>query len=116
MLPTSVFSSVGRVICKFIILAISVSLYNDYHKLLLCFLPIQATLELQKSALKPGTRVVIIDDVLAIGGTMSSAAKLCKQASLDVIGAGVLLEVAACNGGVKLDEMGLKWFSILKCD
>lgn len=73
-------------------------------------------MELQKSALNPGSRVVLIDDVLAIGGTMSSAAILCKEASLNVLGAGVLLEVKACNGGEKLDKMDLRWFSILKVD
>ncbi|VUZ48033.1 unnamed protein product [Hymenolepis diminuta] len=75
-----------------------------------------ATLELQISALKPGSKVVIIDDVLAIGGTMSAAAKLCREASLEVLGAGVLLQIVPCKGGQRLDEMGLKWFSILHFD
>ncbi|CDI96956.2 adenine phosphoribosyltransferase [Echinococcus multilocularis] len=75
-----------------------------------------AAFELQKSALNTGSRVVLIDDVLAIGGTMSAAAKLCKEASLNVLGAGMLLEVANCEGGQRLDELGLKWFSILKMD
>ncbi|VDN98761.1 unnamed protein product [Rodentolepis nana] len=75
-----------------------------------------ATLELQKSALKPGSKVVIIDDVLAIGGTMSAAAKLCQEASMEILGAGVLLQIVPCNGGRRLDEMNLKWFSILHFD
>ncbi|VDM17601.1 unnamed protein product [Hydatigera taeniaeformis] len=73
-----------------------------------------ATFELQKSALKAGSNVVLIDDVLAIGGTMSAASKLCKEASLNVLGAGMLLEVADCNGGERLNELGLKWFSLLQ--
>ncbi|KAL5105547.1 Adenine phosphoribosyltransferase [Taenia crassiceps] len=75
-----------------------------------------ATFEIQKSVLTAGSRVVLIDDVLAIGGTMSAAVKLCKAASLNVLGAGMLLEVANCNGGERLNELGLKWFSILKLD
>ncbi|KAL5963542.1 Adenine phosphoribosyltransferase, partial [Taenia solium] len=75
-----------------------------------------ATLEIQKSALKAGSHVVLIDDVLAIGGTMSAAVKLCKAASLNVLGAGVLLEVADCNGGERLNGLGLNWFTILKLD
>ncbi|VDK36557.1 unnamed protein product [Taenia asiatica] len=66
-----------------------------------------ATLEIQKSALKAGSHVVLIDDVLAIGGTMSAAVKLCKAASLNILGAGMLLEVADCNGGERLDELVL---------
>ncbi|KAM3174392.1 hypothetical protein ACTXT7_010632 [Hymenolepis weldensis] len=58
-----------------------------------------ATLELQISALKPESKVVIIDDVLAIGGTMSAAVKLCREASLEVLGAGVLLQIVPCKGG-----------------
>lgn len=71
---------------------------------------------MQKSALAPGSKVVIIDDVLAIGGTMSAAYKLCREASFEVLGAGVLLQVVPCNGGKKLDELGLKWFTILHFD
>lgn len=76
----------------------------------------KATLELQKTALEQGSRVVLIDDVLAIGGTMTAAAKLCQEASLEILGVGVLLQVVPCKGGQRLDEMGLKWFAILHFD
>ncbi|VDD82421.1 unnamed protein product [Mesocestoides corti] len=36
------------------------------------------------------------------------------SASLNVLGAGVLVEICECKGGEKLDKAGLRWFSILK--
>lgn len=47
---------------------------------------------------------------------MGAAVKLCEAASLNVLGAGMLLEVADCNGGERLNELGLKWFTILKLE
>ncbi len=51
---------------------------------------------------------------MAIGGTLGAAYELCKGASLNVLGSGVLVEISECKGGEKLDAAGLPWFSILK--
>jgi adenine phosphoribosyltransferase len=55
-------------------------------------------LQLQADALPGGARVALIDDVLATGGTLAAAQALAAQLQLDVVGAGVLIELRALGG------------------
>jgi adenine phosphoribosyltransferase len=57
-------------------------------------------------ALKPGDRVIAIDDVLATGGTMLAAADLVRQAGADVVGNLVLIEILALGGQARLAPLG----------
>jgi adenine phosphoribosyltransferase len=61
-----------------------------------------ATIEVHTDAFTPGQRVLIVDDVLATGGTARAAAELVRRAGADVAGVSVLLELAALNGRAKL--------------
>jgi adenine phosphoribosyltransferase len=60
-------------------------------------------LEMQADAVKPGDRVVLLDDLLATGGTMSAGIKLLKQAGAEVPLAAGLIELTFLNGRAKLD-------------
>jgi len=51
------------------------------------------TLEMHQDALVPGQKVVIIDDLLATGGTISACSELCQTAGADVLGALFLIEL-----------------------
>jgi adenine phosphoribosyltransferase len=55
-------------------------------------------LEAQSGALKPAERVLIVDDVLATGGTLAAARALIDQLGGELVGASVVIELAALQG------------------
>ena len=59
--------------------------------------------EIQKDAIIPGQRVVVLDDLLATGGTMAAAIALLREVGADVRGAAFIIELAALKGREKLD-------------
>ncbi len=61
-----------------------------------------AVLELPAGAVEPGARVLVVDDVLATGGTAAAAVELLAGAGADVVGFGALLELAALGGRDRL--------------
>jgi len=63
------------------------------------------TLEMHCDALATGERVIIIDDVIATGGTAAATAKLVQQAGAELIGYGFLIELDFLNGRKALPEV-----------
>jgi adenine phosphoribosyltransferase len=74
----------------------------------------QDTLEIHKDAIQPGTRVLIVDDLLATGGTARATAQLVEILGAKIAGIGVLIELTFLNGRDKLS--GYDVFSLLKYD
>jgi adenine phosphoribosyltransferase len=64
----------------------------------------QATLEVHQDAFLPGQRVLVLDDVLATGGTAEATAGLVRQAGGELIGLCFLLELAFLNGRARLGD------------
>jgi adenine phosphoribosyltransferase len=56
------------------------------------------TLEMHQDALHPGARVLVVDDVLATGGTAAAAVHLVEQCGATVVGVAVLLELGFLHG------------------
>jgi adenine phosphoribosyltransferase len=65
-------------------------------------------LEMHKDAIRPGQRVVLADDLLATGGTMSATAKLVRMLGGEVVGAAFLIELRDLGGRAKLDGVPIK--------
>ncbi|WP_373483559.1 adenine phosphoribosyltransferase [Acetobacterium sp.] len=56
------------------------------------------TVEIQKNAIKPGDRVIIVDDLLATGGTMMAATKLIENLGGEISGIITLIELTELGG------------------
>ena len=61
------------------------------------------TIELQADAVEPGQKVVILDDLLATGGTAGGALTLLRQAGADVRAAAFIIELNGLGGRDHLD-------------
>jgi len=61
------------------------------------------TLEIHRDAIEPGQKVLIVDDLLATGGTVQGTIELVERLKGDVIGLGFLVELEFLNGRDRLD-------------
>ena len=60
-------------------------------------------IEMHADAVEPGKNVLVIDDLLATGGTVDAACKLLKKAGANVVGAGFIIELSDLGGRKKLE-------------
>lgn len=73
-----------------------------------------ATLEIPAEGIDiAGRNVVIIDDVLATGGTLAAAARLLGDCGANVTGAGVVLELEALRGREAVAPLGVRSLHII---
>ncbi len=59
--------------------------------------------EIQQGAVSPGDRVVVLDDLLATGGTLAAAIELIRRQGADVTGAACIIELAFLGGRGRID-------------
>lgn len=61
-------------------------------------------LEIHKDAIEKGKKVIVIDDLLATGGTVNAACKLLRKAGADVLAAAFIIELTELNGRKNLPQ------------
>jgi len=70
-------------------------------------------LEMHKDAIRPGQKVVIVDDLLATGGTLAACCRLVQDAGARIEAVAVLIELADLGGRKRLGEHPV--FSVISC-
>ena len=69
-------------------------------------------LHMHADAIKPGQKVLIIDDLLATGGTVEATAKMIEELGGEVVGCAFLIELEGLGGREKLDKYDV--FTLMK--
>jgi len=66
------------------------------------------TLQIKTDAILPGSRVLVVDDVLATGGTVGATAALIERLGAELVHVAVLMELGFLAGREKLTELGIQ--------
>jgi adenine phosphoribosyltransferase len=72
-----------------------------------------ATVELHTDAVKPGHRVLLIDDLIATGGTMMAGKKLLERLGAHVMEGAAIVDLPELGGSEKLRDTGMPLFTLL---
>ena len=72
----------------------------------------EATVEIHTDAIKPGARVLLVDDLVATGGTMLAGVELIRKLGGEVIETAAILEFTDLDGGKKIRESGAPLFTL----
>jgi adenine phosphoribosyltransferase len=73
-------------------------------------------IEIQEDAIPAGSRVVILDDLLATGGTMEAGISLLRKVGAEVVGAASIIELSFLPGRRRLEEQGVPFTSLVSYD
>lgn len=72
-----------------------------------------ATVELQQDAVKAGDKVLILDDLIATGGTILAACSLIKKLGADVAEAAALIDLPDLEGSQRIQDTGVPVFTLM---
>ncbi|MES2168229.1 MAG: adenine phosphoribosyltransferase [Pseudomonadota bacterium] len=73
-------------------------------------------MEMHADAIKPGERVILIDDLIATGGTAEGAVKLLRQIGADVVAACFIIDLPELGGAAKLRAMNVPVWTLMTFD
>ncbi|AIL32133.1 adenine phosphoribosyltransferase [Basilea psittacipulmonis] len=71
-----------------------------------------ASVEMHTDAIKPGQRVLLVDDLIATGGTMIAAHRLLQRLGANVVEAAAIIDLPELKGSKLIEETGLPVFSV----
>jgi adenine phosphoribosyltransferase len=74
------------------------------------------SLEMHLDAVRPGHKVLIVDDLLATGGTAVACCELIRKAGGEIIGSAFVVELGCLEGRKKLEALGVEVFSLVEYD
>lgn len=72
------------------------------------------TIEIHTDAIKKGEKVLIVDDLLATGGTMAAACDLIKKLGGEIVECSFIVDLPEIGGKKKLEDKGLKIFNLVE--
>ena len=70
-------------------------------------------MEMHKDAIRSGEKVLLIDDLIATGGTATAAAKLLKEAGADMVAASFVIDLPDLGGATRLRDAGIEVQALL---
>jgi adenine phosphoribosyltransferase len=74
----------------------------------------QATVEVHSDAAAPGERVLVVDDLVATGGTMIAAARLMRKLGAHVVETAAVIDLPALGGSARIRAAGLPLFTLME--
>ena len=73
-------------------------------------------MEMHKDAVKPGEKVILVDDLIATGGTAEAAVKLLRQMGADIVAACFVIDLPGLGGRRKLEALGVEVRTLISFD
>ncbi len=70
--------------------------------------------EIHTDALKPGDSVLLVDDLIATGGTAEAAVKLLRRAGANIVGAAFVIDLPDLRGVKRLEALGVKTHALVQ--
>ena len=72
------------------------------------------TIEIHEDAIEPGERILIVDDLIATGGTAEAAVKLIRRSGGEVIGAAFVIDLPDIGGRKRLESLGVPCHTLME--
>jgi adenine phosphoribosyltransferase len=69
---------------------------------------------MHKDALEPGQKVILVDDLIATGGTAEAAVKLLQQIGAEVVAACFVIDLPDLGGAAKIEALGVPVRSLIE--
>ena len=76
----------------------------------------EAVMEIHDDALRPGERVLIVDDLLATGGTAEAGITLCRRLGAEVIGCAFVIDLPELGGRKRIEAMNIPVHALTEFD